>query len=217
MHMIPIPDKLFKHKFDFNMVKIFLGFRKILMYCFIISMFISCKREQMENEKVKLFKNIIKVNLGKKLVIPKDLQLYTPFNHNSTDSIKLANSSLKLYSLINSSCSTCLEEINKWDSFASKLKKYKIPVILICKSDKDNFELLKYLCETNKIKKFSYPFFLDLKDGYVNKNPFMNASGDFETVLTDRDNSILLIGNPLHSEEIKQLYLKEIQKRIKGG
>jgi hypothetical protein len=180
------------------MKKILIGFRKILLFCSIISTFIACKREEVDNEKVKLFKNIIEVNLGKKLLIPKDLQPYSPFNQNLTDSIKLANSSLKLYSLINTSCSTCLEEINKWDSFASKLKKYKIPVILICKSNKDNFELLKYLCETKKIKKFAYPFFLDINDDYVNKNPFMNASRDFETVLTDKNNSILLIGNPLH-------------------
>lgn len=187
----------------------------MLMYCYIISLLISCKREQADNEKVKLFKNIVEVNLGKKLVIPKDLQLYAPFNHNSTDSIKLANSNLKLYSLINTSCATCIEEISKWDSLASKLKKYKIPVILICQSNKDNFELLKYLCETNKIKKFTYPFFLDLKDLYVHKNPFMKASKDFQTVLTDKDNSILLIGNPIHSEGINELYLKEIEKRVK--
>jgi hypothetical protein len=214
MHMIPIQDKLFKHKFDFSMKNTLLCFMKTLMYCYVISIFIGCKREQVDNEKVKLFKNIIEDNLGKKLLIPKDLKLYSPFNQNSTDSIKLANSSLKLYSHINTSCSTCLEEINKWDSFASKLKKYKTPVILICKSNKDNFELLKYLCETNKIKKFTYPFFLNLKDDYVNKNPFMNASRDFETVLTDKNNSILLIGNPLHSKGMEQLYLNEIQKRM---
>ncbi|WP_417941939.1 hypothetical protein [Flavobacterium sp. RS13.1] len=188
-----------------------IGFRKILMYFYIISLFISCKREQIKNEKVELLENIVKVNLGRKLVIPKDLQLYTPFSQNSTDSAKIANSSLKLYSYVNTSCSTCLDEIKEWNSFALKLKKYKTPIILVCKT-RDNFELLKYLCETKKIKTFDYPFFLDIKEHYINKNPFMNASSDFETVLTDRNNSILLIGNPLHSEIIKQLYLSKIQK-----
>lgn len=181
------------------------------MYFYIISLFISCKREQIKNEKVELLENIVKVNLGRKLVIPKDLQLYTPFSQNSTDSAKIANSSLKLYSYVNTSCSTCLDEIKEWNSFALKLKKYKTPIILVCKT-RDNFELLKYLCETKKIKTFDYPFFLDIKEHYINKNPFMNASSDFETVLTDRNNSILLIGNPLHSEIIKQLYLRKIQK-----
>lgn len=196
------------------MKKIFLIFRKTLTCLGLIFICICCKKEQIKDEKIKLFTNVVSENLGKELFIPEDLESYTPFQPYATDSIQLANSSLKLYSHINTSCSTCLEDIDKWFSFASEVKKYKIPIILICKSDKDNFESIKYLCETNKIKKFPFPFFLDIKDNYVNKNPFMNASKDFETVLTDKNNTILLIGNPLHSNEMKELYLKEIQKRI---
>lgn len=214
--MIHIQGKLFRDKSVFNMKKIFLVFGKTLTCLCLVFICICCKKQPIKEEKVRLLRDVVAASLGKKLSIPEDLQLYTPFQPYTTDSIQLANSSLKLYSLINTGCSTCLGEIDKWFSFASKIKKYKIPVILICKSDKDNFESIKYLCETNKIKKFPFPFFLDLKDNYVNKNPFMNASRDFETVLTDKNNTILLIGNPLRSNEMKELYLKEIQKIVKG-
>jgi hypothetical protein len=37
----------------------------------------------------------------------------------------------------------------------------------------------------------------------------------FETVLVDKNNTILVIGNPTASKKIKELYLQEIQKRVK--
>lgn len=62
----------------------------------------------------------------------------------------------------------------------------------------------------NLIKDFSYPFFLDKKKEFVKKNDFMGKFRGFETVLTDKNNTILLMGNPVKSKEIRELYLKTI-------
>ncbi len=42
----------------------------------------------------------------------------------------------------------------------------------------------------------------------------MKNSESFKTVLTDMDNKILLMGNPIANERIKEMYLKEIKKRV---
>jgi hypothetical protein len=69
--------------------------------------------------------------------------------------------------------------------------------------------------EKGEIKSFSYPFFFDVKRDFFKQNKFMKESPQFETVLTDRENNILVLGNPIRSKKIKDLYLDEILKRMK--
>ncbi|NMH87591.1 hypothetical protein [Flavivirga algicola] len=178
---------------------------------FIVCMFIiatSCKRKQNKDKEASL-KVIVENSIGKTLILPDSLNLYKPFSNYISDSAEMLNSELKIYSHINASCSTCIPNIKLWDSLVPEFNMYKVPVILICGSD-DKFELIKYLCESSQIKSFSYPFFLDKKNKYIKINSFMNESAHFETVLTDKYNTILVLGNPLHSKDIKEVYLKTI-------
>lgn len=186
---------------------------KDILIIFVLLCLASCEKKQ-GNEKVDILKSAIQKNLGKKLSIPMDLKTYSPFKGYMADSLQIAHTELKVYTRINTSCPTCIEGLQKWVKLSSELIKYRIPVIVICTSS-DNFELMKYLCENKTIKEFPFPFFLDIKNDFINKNPFMKTSTELETVLTDSQDNIILIGNPIHSEDTKMLYLKEIQKRIK--
>ena len=53
-----------------------------------------------------------------------------------------------------------------------------------------------------------------MKRDFYKQNKFMKESPHFETILTDRENNILLLGNPIRSKEMKAMYLKEIKKQI---
>ncbi|KQC02756.1 hypothetical protein [Pedobacter sp. Hv1] len=173
---------------------------------------ISCKNKE-ETDEIASLKSVVENTLGKKLIIPASLPTYSPFTNYIADSAAIFNSEYRIYSKVNASCGSCITHINLWKNLIAEFSKYKIPVILVCNSD-DQFELIKYFCETGKLKSFSYPFFLDRKNEFVKKNKFMAASKNFETVLTDKNNTILLLGNPAVSKAINKLYLKEIQKRI---
>ncbi len=174
---------------------------------FLISMS-SCEKKQEKN-----LKSVTELTIGTKLMIPSNLTLYNhPSSGYNVDSTEIANSKYKIYSHINVSCSTCLEEISLWADIITSFKSYQVPVILICSSH-DNFELIMHLFETNKIKNFSYPIFFDLDDDYIEKNKFMDKENHFKTVLTDSENKILLLGNPIYSKKIKEMYLNELRKR----
>ena len=41
----------------------------------------------------------------------------------------------------------------------------------------------------------------------------MAENDSFKTVLTDSDNNILLLGSPILSKGLEELYINEIQKR----
>lgn len=183
----------------------------MLLSIFLISA-ISCHTRK-DQEKKESFKLTVENCLGKELIIPDSLITYSPYSNYIADSVEISQCDLKIYSHINASCPTCIQDIIIWNGIIADFNKNNVPVILICDS-KDKFELIKYLHETGKVKSFSYPLFFDIKKEYLKKNMFMKESQHFETVLTDKENNILLLGNPIRSKEIKSLYLTEIRKRM---
>ncbi len=182
---------------------------KNIMILLCVFSIISCDKKQ-NKAKVNLFKATINNNLGKKLIVPDSLVLYNPFPSSTKGKVML-NSKLKIYSHIDASCGTCIESLKAWNNLIPKFNKKNIEVILICSSD-NKFELLKYYFESKEIENFSHFLFLDYKNYFMNKNTFMTESKNFETVLTDNNGKILLLGNPNFSSKIKELYFNEIKK-----
>lgn len=180
---------------------------KCILFCISL---ISCQNKQ-QKENVSKHKSVINAALGTQVKLPSDLSTYDYLNNYKSDSIRVLDSKFKIYSRVNASCGTCIDHINLWSDLNSKLNKYDISIILLCYSE-DSFEYIKYLCESSEIKKFPYPLFFDKRDQFIKLNTFMKKHKHFETVLTDRDNYILAVGNPIISKDIESLYLKEIQK-----
>ena len=181
---------------------------KKIFLLFLAIILISCKKSTRNSDSLK---ETVKTTLGTKLVLSENIYLYKPFKSYKLDSIKIKNADFKIYSLINASCGDCINKINNWEIFSKELNNYEIPIILIFRSN-DNFELLKNMLDMNKVNPFPYPFLFDYKNELIKSNRFMEESDSFMTILTDNNNSILLMGDPLNSEKIKTLYLNKIQK-----
>jgi hypothetical protein len=176
----------------------------------LLLLLLSCNNSKNDKKKIDHLENIISKNLGKTLNIPTELEMYYPFSDSKIDSLVISNSKYKIYTNIDASCGSCISQIKKWQKFAVELEKIKVPVILIFHSN-DKFELLKFLCESNKIEGFPYPFFLDKKNEYEKLNKFVYDHESFKTTMTDTNNKILLFGNPLASKGIKEMYLSNIK------
>lgn len=186
-------------------------FTSKLLILFISSLIvISCKENK---DKEMILKDIVERNLGSKLHLPKNMNIYKPFKNYKADSTKIMNSNIKVCAFINASCGTCISKINEWEIFANEVSKYNVPIMLICGANNyDRFEFIKYLCESGSVKGFLYPFFLDQKNKYLELNSFMEKEESFKTVLVNNENKILLMGNPIDNKKIKELYLNEIKK-----
>ena len=116
-----------------------------------------------------------------------------------------------MFSKINASCGDCVQNIKEWKKLSLEFRKYNIPIILICQST-DDFGLLKYTYNASSDFSLNTHFFLDSNNEFLKLNTFMNKSDHFETVLTNKKNEIILMGNPTKSNEIKNLYINEFKK-----
>lgn len=177
----------------------------LLCLCSILS----CKKQQHTAKSASL-KIVIDESLGEKLIIPDSLEVYDPFE-SSRNTKESSKPRLKIYSSIDASCGTCIESLKIWNQLIPEFNKKNVQVNLICSSD-NKFDLLKYFFESKEIKNFTHPLLLDHKNHYLKQNRFMNESKNFETVLTNNENTILLIGNPIASNKMKELYFNEIKK-----
>jgi hypothetical protein len=86
-----------------------------------------------------------------------------------------------------------------------------VPVIFICYS-KDNFELVKYLSENEKIN-FPFPYIFDTNDKFSQQNPLFKQGHPYQTVLVNKNNEILIFGDPTSSATIMDQYVTVINKK----
>lgn len=115
----------------------------------------------------------------------------------------------RVYTLIDVSCATCLINIEKWNTVALELKSTGVSVLPICYS-KDNFELLKYLVESDKLGAISIPLYLDINNGFIRQNDSLISEHGKFTALTDTFGKILAKGDPTKDSDVKRNYLKLI-------
>ncbi|MBS1592594.1 MAG: hypothetical protein JST07_10870 [Bacteroidetes bacterium] len=135
---------------------------------------------------------------------------YNPFNISTKEITPKPYYTIITY--INVSCSVCIAEIDKWNEFFDTASNGNLQIKLIFYSE-DKFEYIKYLSETNGIKKFPFPFYLDNKETFAIKNPIFKDKTVDKTILINKNGNIVLIGNPLHSKEIESKYLNKIQQK----
>jgi hypothetical protein len=184
--------------------------KRILIIIICTCIIVACDYNEKKTRE-KLFTSIVENNIGKKIILPDNLTVYNPDSINNCENYDLISSEFKIYSHIDVSCGSCIGNIEKWNNLIQEFSKYEVPLILICGSE-DEFELFQYLCESGKVDISHYPFYFDVNNDFHNLNTFMIKS-DFETVLADKENNILLIGNPIRSKEMKELYLNVIKEK----
>lgn len=185
-------------------------------FCVILLIFplctISCKNVRDNKNTQREIKEVIDDILGKKVLFPDTIQFYYSSSDYILDSVEIFNSDYMILTYLDASCGNCIGYIKDWETIVPLFREYSVPVVLICDSN-DDFAMFDYLCDLGKIS-FQYPFVLDVNNKYLKNNEFMNLNEEFKTLLINKQNEILLLGNPVHSKAIKDMYLREIQKRI---
>lgn len=178
--------------------------KKIMLYFLFGILWASCNtQERSMGEK--------KAGSFNQLNLPEGLKSYS-LNPDSLilDSLKLTqHSNYKIYAFIDVSCPSCIADIDQWNKIHKDFLSYNVPIILICYS-KGNFEYLKYLFESNQIKSFPYPIYLDMNHQLFEGNRYLKEKTSHYAILTDKNNNILIEGNPLFSTKVKNEYYKLI-------
>lgn len=194
---------MYNKAFSFYRYCLFVAY---LLICSVLT--ISCQNLRKNDSNNSQRKSNISIE-GKNFNIVEDVRIFTDTGNYILDSSDMFNSSLRVFSYVNVSCATCLDEIRNWNSLAKSLAQHNTPIILYLQS-KDRYELLKYLIEESRLAPYSYPFVLDINNNYFKQNSMLSEEKRLYTVLVNKDNEILWVGDPIHSENDQQKLIQAI-------
>jgi len=149
--------------------------------------------------------------MGKKIELPNIKQtLYQDSLLQVYDKLK-DNEKLKVVTLLWGDCHSCLADIKKWNELyqhISNNKKVNLHYYLFT-SDIDFFRENYYNSTI-----YDFHLLLDPENQYLIKNNLPLNNKLYQTFLLDSNNKIILVGNPIYSIELMELYKEEIEKRL---
>jgi hypothetical protein len=171
----------------------------------------SCIRNNKNNTKNQ-FKENVKAYIGKKIILPEDsLILLKDDNILPIEESNLRSNEMKIVTSINGNCHICVYNLDKWkQELIKKLNSKKLHFIFYLHTD--DYDLFK----KSLYYKISgdYPLLIDTTNAFVSDNDLPKMDKRFHTFLINKNNEIILVGNPLQNIKIKNLYFEEINKRL---
>ncbi len=106
-------------------------------------------------------------------------------------------------------CTSCRLQLNKWKEFIVKVDSVaKEPVQFLFYLTPKSVKEARYITRRDD---FTYPMCIDLKNEINSKNNFPKED-TFHTFLLDAKNKVQIIGNPIHNNAVRELYLNAISK-----
>lgn len=175
--------------------------RRYGLYILLLLFSISCRNSEQEQ-----LKSVIKEWKEKEILFPQS----PIFTIEGRDTVIYYDKEAKFNILIyadSTGCTSCKLQLSKWKMFISEIDSLSDASVdfLFYVTPKDA-KKLSYLI---KREHFNFPICIDPKDSINLLNSFPKDDR-FHTMLLNEKNKVLVIGNPIHNLEIKNLFIKTI-------
>jgi len=112
------------------------------------------------------------------------------------------------------SCASCqIVRMYEWDDIvahASSFEKLFNVIFLFTPNQEELSEVSMML----KRVSFGYPVFIDQDATFVKQNPNLPQNRKLHIFLLDKNNKVVMVGNPLHNPKLWELYKKTIQNMV---
>ena len=111
-------------------------------------------------------------------------------------------------------CASCeISYMNEWHyiaAYADSLSQWFSIIYLFSPKKKDYSTVRRSL----RASKFDYPIFIDRHATFVKLNPHLPKNRLLHSFLLDKNNKVVMVGNPLHNPSLWALYKRTIQQMI---
>lgn len=171
----------------------------------LLTIFLSaCQDKQKE-----IITLLVKEWQGKQILFPENM-VFTRFASDTTNFV-IPTSDYKVLVFVDSiGCTSCKLQLSRWKEFiryTDSISQKNIPFLFFFQFD-DQWEIHSLLIREN----FDKPICLDRSDSLNQLNHFPKDI-QFQVFLLDKNNKVVVIGNPVHNPNVKELYLEEISRK----
>ena len=171
----------------------------------LLTIFLSaCQDKQKE-----IITLLVKEWQGKQILFPENM-VFTRFASDTTNFV-IPTSDYKVLVFVDSiGCTSCKLQLSRWKEFiryTDSISQKNIPFLFFFQFD-DQWEIHSLLIREN----FDKPICLDRSDSLNQLNHFPKDIR-FQVFLLDKNNKVVVISNPVHNPNVKELYLEEISRK----
>ncbi|WP_106831989.1 DUF1573 domain-containing protein [Parabacteroides pacaensis] len=174
---------------------------KIFILVSLLSIFVTCKDNRKEH-----ISQLVNEWQEKEIVFPQNL-VFTRYATDTTD-YQIPKSEYKVLIYIDSiGCTSCKLQLHKWKElihYVDSVTNKNVPFLFFF-HPKDSKEI-RYLLKRDGI---NFPVCLDMED-QLNKQNHFPSDMTFQTFLLDKDNKVVILGNPVHNTIVRNLYLEQL-------
>lgn len=168
----------------------------------VVFLMFSCQMVRKEN-----IKKIIQEWYGKEILIPTEIE-YRILGRDTASSA-LWDRPYKIFNYIDSiGCSSCQLGLFKWKMLIDSCNLQQLDVGILFVIHSSDYDLLSWDLKENH---FNHPVIYDYNNQFDKLNHFPPVP--YRTFLLDKDNKVKLIGSPIDSPQIWELYKKEIKQQ----
>ena len=176
------------------------------LFCILFVVFFAYSCENNKERRGAL--KIIKQWTGKEISFPSDL--YCTSMGKDTTCIDLSNDNYKIVLYVDSKgCKSCHINLTEWKKIMQESDSVfirKPEFVFIFQPEQKDEKLLQSFLRQNG---FSHPVFIDKNNEIYKLNKF-SSKRDYQCFLLDKDNKVIMIGNPANVSGIWQLFKKVI-------
>jgi hypothetical protein len=173
-----------------------------LVFFFVAISPTGCKKDNQRSE----ISQIVQTWQGKEVLFPENI-IFT-IHGRDTVAYEIPASSYKIIVYVDSvGCTSCRLHLDKWQEIISdvdSLTNATVPILFFFHAK--NLREISHFLERDKI---NTPVVFDLQDELNTPNQFPTHQ-QFQTCLLDEDNKVILIGNPVNNQTIREMYLSKI-------
>ena len=179
--------------------------RPLDLIILLLTIFLSaCQDKQKE-----IITLLVKEWQGKQILFPENM-VFTRFASDTTNFV-IPTSDYKVLVFVDSiGCTSCKLQLSRWKEFiryTDSISQKNIPFLFFFFFF-DQWEIHSLLIREN----FDKPICLDRSDSLNQLNHFPKDIR-FQVFLLDKNNKVVVIGNPVHNPNVKELYLEEISRK----
>ena len=117
---------------------------------------------------------------------------------------------LKIVSFYRGQCSSCIEDLKFWKPWVDEFNNDVDFIIFYTAADTTTFKQI-VISEADYV----YPIIKDTAEIFLKTNDLKDKSKNFRTFLLNKENRIILLGNPRGNLRLTELYRKQIENMIK--
>ena len=145
--------------------------------------------------------------MSQKVHIPYDSMIYVSFKGELDKRMYQKNIQTCKYKYVmyvsKERCSACIiDKLSLWNEMLELSRQEKLQIIFIIASSKDNVDEVRQSFYGSGLE---YSIMIDTCDAFMRCNPYIPPNIFFHTFLMDSQDSIKLVGDPIHNKKIRAL------------